>query len=471
MSPEDWLARIEAEARRRGSSHRNTPGDLQHAIDDIVQCNGRPIATADRVSAGIKRSDAAQTVRALDSAAEWIERSEERLKRSLDRDGNLAEALSRTLICVKERDDPVEPRTSEPPAASAALHGAVATLRDDIATLGRRLQEPSRWLPALEAVERELETLGRRLTDMQAQQAGASDVAALGSILEDLRASIRRSEREAGTAAIPQQLESVSRRLDNLAERPEWAGLARIDERLADLAASVETVVAEGANSAETVATRVDRRLADLAEHFDALARVGATSAQSLADQLHDESTRITGPMRSLSERLADLDRRLETLPSELNRPAKLASERMSKLASRLEALASAAEPLAAIGERMDRRLVGLHEQIEALSVATADRTELQSPPSAEDLAELKAHFSALMATGARPVQTLAEKIERLSGEVGTLSNQVESGPRPVIERLDRVEETLRELGEHADTLPLQLMIRTLQERVDRLGP
>jgi localization factor PodJL len=592
LSPADWLARVEAEARRLGPSHRPPPGELDALIDDIVRANARPAAADDRVPAAAKRSDAAQTVQALDSAAEWIERSKERLNPSLDFESSLAESLSRTLVSVKERLDLVDRRTPDP-ASPTALVDTLATLREEIATLGRRLQEPSRWLPALEAVERELETLrvtlggvatraelaalderigglvesfgssagaarmaaltgrvgslqsqlqriateiseglhrrigpeldalsakieqvaqaggcrdavealgrqvgelrrafaqgagqerveriaaevaslGRRMADMQAQQVGASDLAALGTLLEDLQASVLRSERDAATAAIPERLEAVSHRLDNLADRPEWAGLAQMNERVADMAASLETVVVGGARSAEAVAARVDRRLADFAEHFDALARVGATSAQSLADQLHEESTRITGPMRSLSERLADLDRRLETLPSELNRPAKLASDRMGKLAGRLEALASAAEPLAAIGERMDQRLAGLHDRIEALSVVTAGRTERQPAPPDENLAALKAELVALLAQGAKPVQNVAEGLERLSGEIGTLSDRFESGPRPVVERLDRLEESLRELGEHADTLPLELMIRALQERFDRFAP
>src|SRR5688500_14723221 len=98
LSPAGWLARVEGEARRLRPSPRPGPGELDPLLDDLVRAHDRPAAADDRAPAAAKRSDAAQTVQALASAAEWIERSKERLSPSLDFESSLAESLSRTLV-------------------------------------------------------------------------------------------------------------------------------------------------------------------------------------------------------------------------------------------------------------------------------------------------------------------------------------------------------------------------------------
>src|SRR5215218_2751982 len=281
----------------------------------------------------------------------------------------------------------------------------------------------------LERLATELVVLGRRIADMQVQQVGSADIAAIGEVLDEIRASLKRSEQEAGATGIPQQLESLSRRLDVLVNRPEPRGLARLGERVGDLAEHVEALVDGSAQSAESIAARVDQRLADFAEHVDSLARVGLTSAQSLADRLDVESARITAPMRSLSEQLAELDRRLGTLATEIGKPAKLATERMTKLAGRLEALASATEPLETVGQRMEVGLAGLHEHLATL---------------AEPVERLAARLDDSLAAVVRPVQALAARVdERLVG----LSKPLRALTERVDQRLAGMDERLEALS------------------------
>ena len=453
--------------------------------------------------------------------------------------------------------------SAEMDAVSAKIERAaeVGAGRDSIEALERQIGQmrqafaESAGNERLERLAGEVAALGSRIGDLHGHQTGPADLAAIADVLDDLRASMRRAEQEAGATGIRGQLLALSRRLDLLMSRPDSPGLARVNDRLADLTGHMEALAEGSSKSAEALAHRVDKRLSDFAEQFDSVARVGAASAQSLADRILDETDRVTAPVKSLSERLAALEGRLGALGPELGKPVQLATERMSKLAGRLETLARSAEPIATLGhrvdeglaglnqrlatlacdvakpvetlaervderlagiaepiqaltdrvderlaglsrplraltERVEQRLAGVDERLEALAAVQGRPTDALTARLSEGLADLTVRVTSLIADGAEPARTVAERVERLCGEVGALSEHVGTGHGPIVERLgriedslrevsdgpkalndrlDRLEECLREVGDHADTLPLELMMRSLQERIDRL--
>jgi localization factor PodJL len=536
--PGPWFPALEAIERELDRVRDNLDGVATR--EEIVALEAHIRALMDDFG----RSIGAESIAALTGTVAALQSQQQRIATEL------SEGLHRKIAAAM---DAVSAKI-ERVAASGAGRDSVEALERQIGQL-RNAFVQSAGHERVERLASEVTALGHHIADLQAQQAAPADMTAVGEALDDIRASIRRCEEEAGATGIQRQLESLSRRVDLLMSRAETPALARMDERLADLAGHMKTLADGSAQSSESIAVRVDKRLADFAEQFDSLARAGATSAQSVADRLQDEADRITAPMRSLSDRIEDLDGRLGTLATDIAKPSKLATERMSKLAGRLETLASAAEPLATISQRMDQGLAGLHdhlatlasdiaspvdtlagrlddrlagiarpvqvlaervderlaglskplraltervdqrlagldERLEALTVAQGEPAQAITERLKEGLAHLTARLASTIEDGAKPVRAVAERVDRLSGEVSALSAQVgtvqgplverldriqdglreaSAGPKALSDRLDRLEECLREVGDHADTLPLELMMRSLQDRFDRM--
>src|SRR5215218_8092989 len=83
LSPEGWLARVEAETRRLKSSEGSPRAarELDAVIDGIVQSVEPPAAAGPSPGSADPAHwrDPARTAMALDSLADWIEQNQDRL--------------------------------------------------------------------------------------------------------------------------------------------------------------------------------------------------------------------------------------------------------------------------------------------------------------------------------------------------------------------------------------------------------
>ena len=155
LSAEGFLARVEAEMRRQGAAESGfATGEREGLVPEIVQAVPLPaLSRSGSMTDAAASNDPARTAMALDSVASWIERTQDRLAEedphSPGRRDPSARSLSQSLGAIQERLDTLERRTSTAGPVDRVLVDALATMRADLAKLGRRLDEPGRWLPAL----------------------------------------------------------------------------------------------------------------------------------------------------------------------------------------------------------------------------------------------------------------------------------------------------------------------------------
>jgi localization factor PodJL len=340
----------------------------------------------------------------------------------------------------------------------------------------------------------EVAALRRHIVHTQLGRLRSIDLDAVGRVLNDIRCSVKRSEEAARATGVREQLESLNRRLDLLLDRPESDLIERMSARLAELTDHMAALAAGSAESARAIAATVDERLAGFDEHITSLASMVVGPAEQATARLNDRLADLAGHVEALA--------RVSTKPVEAL--AASMDRRLTGLDERLDdGLAALAAPIDALAARVDERLAGLDDGANAGEVIT-ERLSQQ-------LADLTARLTTLIEEGAKPVSAVADRVDRLSGQVSALARQVSNGPQPIVERLQRVEDGLRDmsegpkpliahferitehlqqvraahtpvverlerledglrqLGEQADTAPLEVMVRSLQEQIERM--
>ncbi len=323
-------------------------------------------------------------------------------------------------------------------ATLEVLNAQVADMRQ---ALGR-MADPHR----IDALADEVSALGRQIADLRLQQVSASDFAALKGSLEEVRASVRRSEEAATSREIPDQLQSLSKRLDLLMSRPEPIDLEPLTDRIGSLSDQIALLSAQRAEVSAPVSTLVERLSGEL--------RMLTAAAT--------ERTEPSAPVAALMTRLAD---RVDQLAVQQAQSAAPQSAMLERLAAQMGALAArGAEPQGPVADliaRLSSRLQDLSGQAEGLESRLSSRLE-----------DLSGRAEGLEDRLARRVDGVtaetASLAERLSGRLDALASQAGAVPQPFLDRFDRLEDGLRQIGEQADTAPIEIMLRAVHDKLER---
>ncbi|MCP8896289.1 SEL1-like repeat protein [Shinella daejeonensis] len=259
-------------------------------------------------------------------------------------------------------------------------------------------------------------------------QGREDELVALAYRLDELKAQINAVSATPAIRALEGRIESIAEAVDTLARRAEpdsgrfvsqFAGLdARLDEITRAIAASFR-MQQSGATDAAAL-QRLENRIADLAGHLDTLVRSPAPD-QAIGQRLEALSSRIEElagerAAQRLEERIDDLSRMLEE-----NRQAPALGDDLayylSDISRKIEALDQGS-----VNDQLADRLDGIARRIDALDAP------LGSPFPEERFSHLEGRLSAIAdrldATGSAPASD-QEALRSLEAQIANLSTLI----------------------------------------------
>lgn len=457
LSVEEWVAAALAEqaGRRPRPERRRAGDDLDGIIARLTETRKRP--AHDRAEPpGLAPDEAARTAIALESMASWIEHADERLaetaRMSADHQDRMASALSQALAALKERLDTVERRVATERAAPARIEFPVQDaikalaplsetlngLRSDMSQLAERLDRPAdpALPPALDAIRSDIDHLKTHLESL----ATRDEVAALDHAVRDVVQHLEQGRPGKDIVTLANSVAAIFRRVQSLSDELAEGIHRRLEGEIEQIKSRIE----------DAAKTGVDR----FAVEF--LAGQIVDLRQELAGRAEPQQIeRLSGEVGALSRQIAEL------------RDNQVGRGDFAALKSSLENVCAALGRTVAAQEASP-----VPEQLDTLSRrldVLASRPESEPAnlgPIAEQLAFLTERMASL--TDSRLVQT-----EALAAQMERLSSQLESaagGPsqEPLLKRFDRIEEELRQVGQQADTSNVELMLRSLSEKVEQ---
>ena len=200
------------------------------------------------------------------------------------------DGLTASFQAISDKLDLLASRQDSGAAARTDRDAAIAEVRADIAGLARAIGSngPNR----MEGVERRLESLADRVEALHQASASGTGMRAIERRLTDVAQALAGATAAGGTAAIAQDIKTMSVKLDKLGAQHLGQGLestgvgtaAALAELRADVAKLTQAISAHGGIEP------IGRRLDDLASRLDGLRMAGADSVplQGLEDQLHE---------------------------------------------------------------------------------------------------------------------------------------------------------------------------------------
>ncbi|MEN5083145.1 hypothetical protein ABE438_11730 [Bosea sp. TWI1241] len=461
-------------------------------------------AMAERLS----RDTGARTAGALDSIAQWIEKTEQRLAAServtAERQERATTVIADAIKTMGERLNEIERRAVEParaPAAAASAASAasergtrpylsregLAAAVSDIRARQRALDdEPAgaseREAPArtLAGLREELRALSVRLPQAQPAPSPEDQRAAfrpLERAIGDLGTRIERLDGRDRLDSVLKPLARMEAEIARLGDGRSADNLDRFELEIAHLAAKVDALVARGGDqalvapllreirelraeaSAQTGGARFDdisRQLGALSGEIGQLRETqpAARELRTLSDAIQDVretllSDRTQGadakPLAALSRQVESLAQKLDTLPA--MKPAVIEGQ-IAQLIARLDEMQALGRPASD----------ALSERIEALVIRLEDLTERSSDVLGSRLDALQQQMEAVSGrdTGAieRQIEALAGRIESLAAS-HSLAQMVEDGSGPVA---------------RVDMRPVEEMLRNLASKIDEAG-
>ena len=361
--------------------------------------------------------------------------------RTLSRTGleDLHQRLSAEIAGLAARLDQIAGAT-EP--GLEAMNAQVADLRRALA----RLADPQR----LDALSHDVAELGRHVAEMRLQQAGAhqagsAEMAALKGALDEIRASTQRAEDLASASPVPDQLQSLSRRLDLLMSRPEPARLDPLVAQIKALTDEMAGLTASRSEPVRAVAAVLDRLSGDV-RSLSAEVAAGPDRVLARIDRL-DETVRGADHAGEILSRFDRLHDAVESVARAAS-PALLVS-RFDRLDEAVRQAGASAPP-----ERLAAQFDGLRASLrEAVEAAKGD--------------EILGRFDRLDAAvrGSDGAERILARIDRLEE---TVQDAAPARPAEVEARFDRLEEAVRQIGEVADNANLELMLRAVGDKLER---
>jgi len=470
LSLEDWAAAILAEHREDSRpAMRKAASDLDNLIARMSQ-SSRSQTKRDyetlmaAIAAETEREaqeQASRTAMALESMATWIEQAEDRLndtaRASADQQDRIAAILSEAMTSMKERLDTVERQVaserSAPPRIAFPMEEALkalapvsqnlAGLRADMSRLAAHLERTGPTLqPAVEAIRSEIADVRAGIDALATRSEIAALDASLGSLAKDL-----------GQGPTTRDLQTLAGSITVLYERVQSLS-EEIGEdmhgRLADAIDLIKTRI-------DTVAkTGIDRSVIDF------LSSQIVDLRQDLANRAEPQQVgRLADEVGTLGRQIAEL--RLH----QANKGDFAALKNsLDDVCSALYVTATAQET-----SRVPEQLESLGRRIDLLT-RRPDPAPVDLAPVSEQLALMTEHMANL--SGGRPDggAALSDMMERLSSKIEAVAEREVPSQEPLIERFDRIEQELRQLGERTDTASLaEQVLRALDEKLKGTAP
>ena len=262
--------------------------------------------------------------------------------------------------------------------------------------------------------------LGRQIADLRANQAGRGDFAALKTSLEKVCSALDRTVAAQDAGNVPEQIRHLSRRLDDLAGRPEPqpAGLDPIAAQLALLTDRMAGLSSRRFEEADVLRASLDR----LASQVEAVAEREPLSQEPLMrrfdrieQELRQAGQRVDAP--GIEAMLRSIDEKLERVP---------AAPGLDGIEERIMALADrfTREPPAQGADEAATRLPRLHDEAAGIAerAAQAVLEEIRpSLPHAGDLDALKQGFVEWKALQARADARTQQSLRAIHEALETL--------------------------------------------------
>ncbi|HEX9903788.1 MAG TPA: peptidoglycan-binding protein [Propylenella sp.] len=448
---------------------------LAHAGDDRR-------AEADAVAEALGRSEIDEDGRAADEASEAGRRAEARRQAEADAALHRAEAAARAeadaaAAEMMRRFSRIEVRIEA--LQKRCDHNQIEPVRAELLELLRQVQDIDRdgrsVADALDQVGGRLDEVevkvtaarnmaANRLGDIQDRLAGLSErlseveveIPGFDAIRENQGAILERFDRMEG---LVQQLSSPETLLDrvddlkqSLATAASQSEVARVEERIEQLAGRLESLPAE--LSSDAVMERIERQLEALSSEFAEARRQGVAAAADLDERLTDLSGELAATGEAgLKRNLSGLEERLSEIGSFLDEDRRFSSDALVRLDARLAALAEAVE------QREDAIAA------EALASLTGKIDVLSAVMEAQDAGSTRRGIELIDRRLGQMAASLAEQTDRLAQPQLT----------PLEERLDVMQAQLAELAHRAQESTVHLgpfaqKLEEIAERVSALG-
>ncbi|KLK89951.1 hypothetical protein AA309_28510 [Microvirga vignae] len=439
LSLEEWAAALLAakDERRASSAQERKPAghDVGTAMPRPAKA-ARPelernlealMAAVTAESERQAQDHASRTAIALESMASWIEQTEERLnetaRASADHQDRMATALSQALSTLKNRLDTVERQ-------------AVAERQAQPET-----QPDKTWMPAVGAIRAEIERLRTSMDNLATRE----EIAALDHALKDIAKDMGQGAASKDLLILAQSTAALYRQIQALSGEVNDGLHGRIGGEIDQLKARIDRIAETG----------VDRTVIDFL-------------SSQIVDMRHDLSQRAEPrQIERLSEEVTTLGRQIADL-----RIHQVGRSDFSSLKISLENVCTALNRNVEAQEANDipAQLEGMRRNLAALVNRPAPEP-VNLDPITDHLVLLTERMASLSENRFAQNDALNAMIERLSAQVQAVAEKEAPSHEPLMKRFDRIEEELRHVGQQADTASVELMLRTIDEKLDRAPP
>jgi localization factor PodJL len=477
LSLEEWAAAVlgeggpglEQQRYAPAPPRRRTGSDLDNLI---ARMSGPPLqkpkgdyeALMAAVAAESERQaqdQASRTAVALESMASWIEQAEIRLsetaRASADQQDRIAALLSGALSSLKDRLDTVERQVASERAAPprmefpveealkalAPVSETLTGLRQDMSRLATRLEQPDpAWTPAVSGIRADIDGLRSSLEGLATREEIAALDAALGTIARDLEQGHAGKDLRTLASSIAALYRQVQSLTDEVSDGLHGRVVGEID-----LIKSRIDRMAE---------TGIDRSVIDF------LSSQIVDMRQDLAHRAEPQQ------IARLSETLGDLGRQVAEL--RLNQVGK---GDFAALKTSLDHVCSALSATAAAQEAgtVSEQLESLGRRLDVL----ARRPEPQPAdldPITEQLTLLTEHMAGISGSLPERSDALSGMMERLSAQMQAAAEREapsqETLQETLIDRFERIERELQQLGQRTDTAGMAQVLHAIGEKLDR---
>lgn len=457
VSLEDWAAAVlAAHAERQAPPPARKPPENE--FDAIVArlaktARPQPARAYDALMAAIAGESerqagdqASRTNVALQSMAGWIEQTEERLdattRAAADHHDRMATALAQALSTLKERLDTVEQQAAsehDANASSADMSDALAGLRMDVSRLTERMDKPdAAWAPAVGNIRIEIERLRAGLDGLATRE----EISAIDSAMKDIVREIGLSSPSRDLLVLAQSTAALYRQVQVLSDDINEGLYGRIGGEIDALKTRLDALAEAG----------IDRSVIDFL-------------SSQIVDMRHDLANRAEPrQIEHLSEEVTALGRQIADL-----RVHQVGRADFAALKTSLENVCAALQRSVAVQEASD-----VPERLNSLSESVAELASRPLPepadltPVTDQLAALTETVAGLAETRLTRADALTEMIERLSAQVQAVAEKEPPSHEPLLQRFDRIEQGLEDVGQRADTAKVEAMLRSIDEKLDR---
>jgi localization factor PodJL len=471
LSLEDWAAAILAEQDHepapspRPTARRTTGSDLDNLIARMSSAS-RPRAKTDyetlmsAIAAESERQaqdQASRTAIALESMASWIEQAETRLdtaaRASADQQERIAAILSQALSSLKDRLDTVERRVATERAAPpriefpmeealkalAPVSETLSGLRADMSRLATRLEQPSPdFAPAVETIRTEIDTLRFGMEHLATRNEIAALGASLASMAKDLEQGPTAKDLHtlAGSMTVLyEQVQTLSERVNHELHRHLGLGIDRITDKIDHMAEA-----------------GIDRSVIDF------LSGQIVDLRQDLASRAEPQQmARLSGDMETLGRQIAEI-RLHQVSKSDFTALKRSLDDVCSALY--VTATAQDTSKVPELLESVDRRL--------DLLVRRPDPKPADLVPISEQLALLAERMAVLSGSRSPDGDAVSGMEDRLSSQIRAVAEREAPSHEPLLQRFDRIEQELQQLGRQADAAGVAQMLRSIDEKLER---